>query len=127
MAAQVLLGDRVGPSTVRKCRDQLAIGQHQNREQSNDRGADGERVSDGVTPGGGEHDDDRLRAVCDRGHRIERQRGESGGDSEPAPLEGVVGYDAPRRRSMVDTRPSRELQCRHIDVRTRVTPVSEGS
>ncbi|SLA02040.1 Uncharacterised protein [Mycobacteroides abscessus subsp. abscessus] len=67
-------GDGVSTATVGECSDQLPVGEHQYREEHDDRGTDGKGQSQRVAARRGEHEDDRLRPIGDRRHRIQRER-----------------------------------------------------
>ena len=90
--AEVRARHGVGPAATGVRVDDLAVGEDEDREQRDDGERDRQHEVQRARTGEGQHDDDRLGPVGDRGQRVERQRRE--------PLDGVIcSFDASLERS----------------------------
>ena len=68
-------GHGVGPAAARVGVDDLAVGEDEDGQQDDDGHGDRQDQVQGPRPGEGQHDDDRLGAVGDRGQRVEGECG----------------------------------------------------
>ena len=88
VGAEVRPGDGVGAAAHRIGVDDLAVGEHQDRQEGDDGDRDGEDEVQSPGARHGQHEDDRLGPVCNRGQSVEGQ-GREALDGSDALLPGA--------------------------------------